>query len=123
VVLVSSGLVGLVAARLGAQPLVPVFQQASGRERASLIGEVARVRTGRVDDRFGQAEVHVGGDHLVVEVRDDVAGRAVERGAEVLLVSFDRQRDAFVVEPLTGPEEASSGAGQAQRRRTLESES
>ena len=72
-VLVLAGAVGVVFARVTSRPLEPLYRRHGGRDRASLVGEVAEITTSRVDGRFGQARVEVGSDDLVVQVRCDRA--------------------------------------------------
>ncbi|MBX2796284.1 MAG: hypothetical protein KTR31_01405 [Myxococcales bacterium] len=80
------------------RPLEPVFRKALARGRRDLLGEVCSVTTGRVDARFGQAEITVDSDHMVIQVRCDAPG--LGRGDRALVISYDPQREAFVVEPL-----------------------
>ncbi len=95
---------------VASRPIEPFFRSHEGRRRASLIGEVAEIDTGRVDHRFGQARVQLGGDDLVVHVRCDRPGNGLKKGDRALIVHFDTQRDAFVVEPLTAGETIESRA-------------
>ena len=99
VVLLIATVAGVVLARLTSRPLEPVYRSHGGRKRASLVGEVAEITTSRVDAKFGQARIEIGGDDLVVQVRCDGANPLV-RGSRALVVEFDSGRDAFVVEPL-----------------------
>lgn len=85
------------------QPLEPVFRIHGARSNQSLVGEVCRVTTGRVDAKFGQAELTVDNDHLTLQVRCDTEGAELPRGSEALIVHFDPEREAFVVEPLAEP--------------------
>ena len=57
------------------------------------------LRTGRVDARFGQAECADGGAGLLIEVRCDVQNE-LQRGSQALIVSFDDEREAYVIEPV-----------------------
>jgi hypothetical protein len=92
--------VGVVGARFTSAPLAPLFATQHGRERSSLLGEVAEVTTNRVDGRFGQGRVLIGGDDLVVQVRCDGATASLGRGSRALVVGYDQAREAYVVEPL-----------------------
>lgn len=85
-----------VAAALS-RPLKPLFHVHEAPSRASLIGKVGVVCTGRVDDRFGQARIDDGGAGLIVEVRAPAAA-GLEREDRVLLVAWDTRREAFDVE-------------------------
>jgi hypothetical protein len=122
-VLVSLGLLGiaipaaLVLAGGSSRPLEPLFRTVGSRGRAHLIGEVAEITTGRVDARFGQARIVLGGDDLVVHVRCDRPDNGLGRGHQALVVEFDKERDAFVVEPISDGKKASLGEMKAHRAR------
>ena len=65
-----------------------------------MIGEACTIRTGRVDDRFGQATCEVGADSFLLQVRCDRLGNGLVRGGRALIVHYDERREAYVVEPL-----------------------
>jgi len=98
-VLASVAALGLM--NISVRPLEPVFKTAPGRRRKSLVGEACELTTGRVDERFGQARLELGGDDLIIQVRCDHPGNAIGRGDRALIVHFDDRRQAYVVEPLT----------------------
>jgi len=81
------------------KPLAPLFKTELARGNRSFVGAEATVTTGRVDREFGQAEVADKGSHLIVQVRCDNAS-GLSKGDKALIVSFDRKREAFVVESL-----------------------
>lgn len=94
---VALGITALLAPRLAA-----AFETKSAIAKRDLVGRIAEVRSSRVNDSFGYADV--AGDHggvLRVEVRtstlspDKLADTTV--GTKVLLVSFDEAQDAFIV--------------------------
>lgn len=108
--------VGAVAiTNLSSRPLEPMFRTVGARSQDSLIGEICEVTTGRVDSRFGQAELTVDADHLTIPVRCDTS-EALARGGRALIVQFDPSREAFVVEPLVDP------AAERVARRTSETD-
>ncbi len=86
-------------ASLAARPLAPVFHIHKARSRRSFIGHECELLTGRVDDRFGQAEIADGGAGQTVQVRCD-HDNDLARGGRALVVSFDDSREAYVIEPL-----------------------
>jgi hypothetical protein len=88
-----------VLAGVTSRPLEPLFKSHHGRRRDSLLGETAEVTTSRVDRRFGQGRVVLGGDEHVVQIRNDSPDNGLTRGARALLVAFDADREAWVVEP------------------------
>lgn len=79
----------------------PLFVVEKGRSNRTVVGEIARITTGRVDATFGQAEVAVGADHLLVQVRCDRSDNGLAKGDDALVVSWNPRREAFIVEPLT----------------------
>jgi len=81
------------------RPLAPVFQGSTGRTRADVAGHTAVVTTGKVDAGFGQADCKVGGDYLRIEVRAR-ADKRIGRGDTVLVIDYDAEREAYLVEPL-----------------------
>ncbi len=102
-VLLSSLVAAVVFTNVGSQPLEPVFRTFTARTNRALVGEVCTVTTGRVDSRFGQAELTVDHDHLTIPVRCDTPEATLPRGSKALIVHFDTEREAFVVEPLADP--------------------
>lgn len=95
------GLLSLPLSTRTSRPLEPLFRTVTGRSRVSLVGEVAEITTGRVDQRFGQARITLGGDELLVHVRCDKPANRLVRGSSALVVGFDIDRDAFIVEPMS----------------------
>ena len=107
VVSVASVLVASAFTNIASRPIEPVFRVAHARERSSLVGETCEVATGRVDDQFGQGTAMIGGDDLLFQIR--CAGHnGLKRGDKALIVSFDAERQAFVIEPLSAPGRQSS---------------
>lgn len=98
-VLLISFVIALPLTSLVVRPLGAFFVTREAQSRKDLIGKVAVVSTGRVDERFGQAHLQDGGAGLILDVRCDTPG-LVKQGDKVILVSWDEDRDAFVVEPM-----------------------
>lgn len=80
-------------------PLGPMFHTEPGKTRADYLGSVCEITTGHVDDDFGQAEVKQGGDVLVIPVRND-SGKQFKRYSKALIISYDDERDAYIIEPI-----------------------
>ena len=108
VVLVAAIIVALPIAALLVRPLAPVFAVREGKSNADYVGHACTITTGSVDDKFGQATIEDGGTVLVIAVRCDRAG-TLARGDKALIIDFDREREAYVVEP--SGELLSGGAG------------
>ena len=106
-------LISLPPASVVARPLAPLFHIHKASSRRAFIGQECELLTGRVDARFGQAEIKDGGADLTVQVRCD-HDNALSKGGKALVVSYDEDREAFIVEPLHTPR------GQALQRRVEE---
>ena len=78
------------------KPLEPIFRNRGGKTRADYVGTTCRIQTGRVDSKFGQARINLDGTELVVQVRDDDG--SLGRGDQALIVDYDAEREAYVVE-------------------------
>jgi hypothetical protein len=96
-------------AELTGRPLAPLFRSHPGRLRSSLTGDTVRVTTSRVDSEFGQGRIQAGNDDLVVQLRNDRANNGLQRGDRALVVGFDEQRQAYVVEPIARLSNTSEG--------------
>jgi len=89
-------------ASLTARPFAPLFYIHKANRRRAFIGHNCELTTLRVDDRFGQAEIADGGAGLTVQVRCDHEND-LAKGGDALVVSFDEEREAYVIEPLDTP--------------------
>ncbi len=98
VVLVVAVVIALPIAALLIRPLAPVFAVREGKSNADYIGHVCTITTGRVDNSFGQATIEDGGTVLDIAVRCDRPGQ-LARGDKALIIEFDRERQAYIVEP------------------------
>ncbi|MFG2973883.1 hypothetical protein ACGFYY_12855 [Streptomyces sp. NPDC048331] len=93
--LVARGVTGLLV-----RPLRRVFQPDDPPpSRQDFIGQIAVVRTGRVDARFGQAEVAAAdGSTAVVQVRQ-TGSDPLTHGSSGLLYAYDERGEFFWVAP------------------------
>jgi len=99
VLLAVSLVVALVLTSIAVRPLAPLFEGRSAQSRKDLIGRVCVISTGRVNERFGQATLEDGGAGLILDVRCDTPD-VLRQGDRALLVSWDDDKDAFVIEPM-----------------------
>jgi hypothetical protein len=97
-VLPATLIVGLPLAGLLVRPLGGVFELREGKSNRDYIGHICTITTGRVDEGFGQATIEDGGTVLIIAVRCDRAG-ALARNDRALIIDFDPERHAYVVEP------------------------
>jgi hypothetical protein len=93
---------GGAATNVTMRPFEPVFKRVPARTRNDLLGETCKLTTSRADHGFGQAVLTVDDDVLKVSVRCDRADNGLKRGDEALIVSYDPDRRAYIVEPLLG---------------------
>jgi len=95
-VLVGAFLLSLPLTSIATKPLEPIFKTVSAKGRRDYVGSVVRIRTGRVDDGFGQADLSDGGSHMVIPVRIDTS--TLKRGDDALIIDYDSEREAYIVE-------------------------
>lgn len=91
--------VALPLTSIAIRPLAPVFEPAHARTRNELLGQYCVISTQKVTDRFGQANCHLGGDDLLIQVRGPKFN-ALKKGDQALIIDYDREREAYLVEPL-----------------------
>jgi hypothetical protein len=97
VMLVAVLVAALPLAAVLVRPLRPVFKMREGKSNADYIGHTCTINTGTVDDKFGDAKINDNGTVLIIQVRCD-AGK-LAHGDTALVVAFDEERQAFLVEP------------------------
>ncbi|MEM9554177.1 MAG: hypothetical protein AAGC60_07950 [Acidobacteriota bacterium] len=85
------------ATALAVQPLRRAMEANLGPTRGDLVGGPCTIKTARVDDSFGQAELD-DGDQLV-QVRDPI-GLGLGLGARALVYGYDPEREVFLVTSL-----------------------
>jgi len=98
-VLVAAVALALPLTSLLTRPLAPLFVTRAARSNRDLVGSVVTIKTGSVDRRFGQAELHDGQAGLLVRVRCDDE-EALAKGDQALIVEWDEEANAFAVEPM-----------------------
>jgi len=89
----------LLLTSLAVRPLGPLFAMKAAPTSEGLEGRVAVVTTGEVTPTFGQAMLEDGGAGLILQVRTDGVTR-LRRGDQALLLAFDPDKGAFLVERL-----------------------
>ncbi len=78
------------------KPLRSFFKQADQQVEKTIIGQVAVVRTGRVDKSFGEATVEDGGAGLVVKVRS-YKDEDFSRGDRVVLLEYVASENIYKI--------------------------
>jgi hypothetical protein len=98
-VLLGSIVLGFPPTALAIRPVARLFLMRGAKTNVDLVGRVCTVTTGSVNDYFGQAAFEDGSLSLLLQVRQD-AGTKLRKGARVLIVDWDAERNAFLIEPL-----------------------
>ncbi len=98
VVLLVALVLALPIASVVTRPLGQLFQIQAAKRRRDFVGQVCVVSTGRVDEGFGQAQLEDGGAGLILAVRAEPG--KLGRGDRALIIGYDEQREAYLVEPL-----------------------
>lgn len=88
----------LPAAGLLVRPLRAIFELKESKRNKDYVGHTCTITTGQVDAEFGQATVEERGTVLVIPVRCDRPD-VLSRGARALIIDFDPEREAYLVEP------------------------
>lgn len=98
-VLLLAPVLSLPLTSLAARPLGKVFVVRRAPAKSDLIGRLCVVRTGTVNEKFGEATLADGGAGLVLRVRVG-ANKQLSRGEQALIVDYDTERETFLVEPM-----------------------
>jgi hypothetical protein len=100
-ILAGAIVVAFFAARLFALPLRRFFPDEKLPSRSDFLGRVCVIRTGRVDEKFGQAEVTADdGSSALVQVRQ-TGKYELSAGESALIYDYDAQGEFFFVMPFS----------------------
>lgn len=98
-VLVAAVVVAWLAAKLLVRPLRHFFPEEVPASRSDFLGQVCVIRTGRVDSKFGQAEVTAAdGSSALVQVRQN-GEYELSAGSTALIYDYDADGEFFFVMP------------------------
>lgn len=86
--------IGLTAQAI--KPLRSLFNKMSQDTPSQVIGQVAIVRTSRVDDKFGEAEFDNGAAGFIFDVRA-TDGQVFKKNDRVVLLEYKKEQDAYLV--------------------------
>lgn len=81
------------------RPLRPLFRalNASAPDKV-LLGNTATVRSSRVDDKFGEAQMVMDGAELIVKIRADES-KQLKKGDKVVLIEHNKEQNLYWVVP------------------------
>jgi hypothetical protein len=98
ILLLASVVVAYLMTTIAVRPLAPFFRVHHGKSRRALVGKTCViVTTGEVNEQFGQARLDDAGTEYTLRVRAD-AGSGLHKGDEAIVIDYDDERDAYVVE-------------------------
>lgn len=98
--LVVAVLLALLVTRLIVVPLRGLFPDTAGPSRTAFVGRLCVVRTGRVDETFGQAEVTAAdGSSAIVQVRQ-AGGAPLRAGGTAVIHDYDPAGEFFWISPV-----------------------
>ena len=98
-VLAGALVVGWVGTRILLRPFRRLFRPERSASRTDFIGQTCVIRTGRVDERFGQAEVTADdGSSALVQVRQ-TGEHKLSAGSTALIYDYDADGEYFFVMP------------------------
>lgn len=109
-VLLATMVLSTVLTSLAIRPIAPAFKTHAGAKSTDFVGKIATVATGRVTDKFGQANLDDGGAGQILEIRD-TDKNDLKRGDKVVLVYWDREREAYEVEKVPDLDEPRARIG------------
>ena len=95
ILLVSLYLAALITA-LAIKPLRPLFKKAHQTTEKYVLGQVAIVRTSRVDESFGEAVMADGGAGLILKIRSS-ANSHFKKGDKVVLFEYVKETNVYRV--------------------------
>lgn len=104
VALIVALVVAVFVTRLLVIPLRRIFPSGPEASRADFVGSVCVIRTGRVSQSFGQAEVTAAdGSSAIIQVRQTGAD-TFRAGMSALIYDYDADGEFFWVTPVPQPE-------------------
>lgn len=78
------------------RPIRPIFLNINKENKVTIIGQTAVVRTGTVDEQFGEANLDDGGAGLIIKVRA-YAGQSFTKGDRVVVLEHDPLENTYKI--------------------------
>lgn len=98
-VIVAAGAISIPLTARTIRPLKPLFKKAfSTPPHKALIGQTCTVRTGRVDEHFGEGTANVDGAGLILKIRNE-SGIEISHGEKVVLLEHRPEDNTYLVIP------------------------
>jgi hypothetical protein len=98
-VLIGSAVAGLVLGGLAVRPMRGIFTTPVGASRKQIVGKICTVRSLRVSETSGTAEVNDGGAGFIAEIRC-FRDNQLTLGSKAIVYDYDHKNDLFHVGPI-----------------------
>ena len=95
----ASGILGLLFGGVAVRPLRGLFNTAPAASRKAIVGKICTVRSLRVSDTTGTAEVEDGGAGFIAEIRC-FRENELTRGSKAIVYDYDHEKGIYHVGPL-----------------------
>jgi len=95
-ILIGSLYLAVLITAIAIKPLRPLFKNATQETFKYVLGQIAIVRTSRVDDSFGEAVMEDGGAGLILKVRSE-KGQTFKKGERVVLFEYIVEKNIYRV--------------------------
>lgn len=97
-ILIASFVFALLITRFLVIPLKPLFRKNTARSKKSFLGQAVVIRSSRVDEHFGQAELNDTGAGLILNVRAKSPNQ-IKKADRVILLEYLEKEHAYLVIP------------------------
>ena len=98
-ILLGSAFVGIATASAAVRPLRPIFHTPEAPKRQEIVGKICTIRSLRVNDGAGTAEVEDGGAGIIAEVRC-FRENELTLGSKAIVYDYDSEQGVYHVGPL-----------------------
>lgn len=98
-ILVGSGIAGLVLGGMTVRPMRGIFNTAPAASRKGIVGKICTVRSLRVNETSGTAEVADGGAGYIAEIRC-FRENQLTLGSKAIVYDYDHKNDLYHVGPI-----------------------
>lgn len=95
---IGAGIAGLGLGSLAVRPLHGIFNTATGPQRSAYVGKICTIRSLRVDENNGTAEIEHGGG-IIAEVRC-MRENTMTRGSKAIVYDYDPKEGIYLIGPL-----------------------
>lgn len=98
-ILAGSGIIGLLLGGIAVRPVKHFFNTAQGKSRKEIVGKICTVRSLRVTEHNGTAEVEDGGSGFIAEIRC-FRDNELTLGSKAIVYDYDHKNGIYHVGPI-----------------------